>query len=143
MTKLKLPRLFQNLFPPAGDGEPSDPDPLILEEWDTDDDDFELGDLEPMPDVGRCCACGMAGPTVRNFIMLEKPAPVPGTGWGCLVCGLPSDGALAVVCDACLESNAEIVLVCYGYAASGDRVPMASLAPEPFDHDMSRHPEVL
>ena len=61
-------------------------------------------------DLGMCCACRLAGPTVRNIMMIPFRAPVPGKGWGCLVCRLPSDGAVAVVCDACLESGAPIVV---------------------------------
>ena len=26
-----------------------------------------------------------------------------GSGWGCVQCGLPAEGAVAIVCDACIE----------------------------------------
>ena len=71
-------------------------------------------------------------------MMIPFCAPVAGKGWGCVVCGLPSDGAVAVVCDACLESGAPILDVCSGYPASGVRVARESLT-EPFDHDMAAH----
>jgi len=91
-------------------------------------------------DLGPCCACGQSGPSVRNVVMLDLRAPQSGTGWGCFICRLPSDGALAVVCDACLAAGAPIRQVCDGYATSGRRVPRAALT-EPFCHDLTRHLE--
>ena len=84
-------------------------------------------------DVGACCACGRSDREVRNIIALAFRAPVPGTGWGCVVCGLPSDGAIAVVCDQCLELDAPIVEVCNGYATNGKRLNRIFVT-EPFDH---------
>jgi hypothetical protein len=40
--------------------------------------------MEQFPDLGPCCACGITGPTVRNFLALAKKASIPGHGWGCL-----------------------------------------------------------
>ena len=51
------------------------------------------------PDLGPCCCCG-GTERVRDIVMLSRKAPVPGTGWGCVVCGLPNDGASYVCCDA-------------------------------------------
>jgi hypothetical protein len=90
-------------------------------------------------DLGPCCACRQPGPTVRNIMMLAFRAPVPGKGWGCFQCGLPQDGAVAVVCDACMESDAPILDVCHGYASSSGRVARETCN-EPFEHDMTRHP---
>ncbi|MBD1864198.1 MULTISPECIES: hypothetical protein [Trichocoleus] len=98
---------------------------------------FEAGDEEP-PDFGACCACRQEGSTVRNFVSLTKRALVPGTGWGCIVCNLPSDGALAVICDECLAKSAEIQDTCHGYAATKERSPLAALT-EDFDHDHALH----
>ena len=93
-------------------------------------------------DLGPCCACRQRGPTVRNIVMLTFRAPLPGRGWGCFQCGLPSDGAIAVLCDRCLESSAPILDACAGYPASGGRVPRESLD-IPFDHDMRFHEDEL
>ncbi len=79
---------------------------------------------------------------MRNIISLPKKAPIPGSGWGCFVCGLPADGAIAVVCDRCLESKAEIKFACVGYAAANKRFPVEQLIGD-HQHDMSRHPEVV
>jgi hypothetical protein len=91
-------------------------------------------------DFGPCCACREKGPTVRNLIALEVRAPIAGTGWGCVVCGRPSNGAIAVVCDACMDVGAAIVTVCHGYAATGVRTARAACT-EPFTHDMTKHEE--
>ncbi|MFO0887560.1 MAG: hypothetical protein U0790_00275 [Isosphaeraceae bacterium] len=90
------------------------------------------------PDLGPCCACGAAG--ARNVALLPRRAPRPGTGWGCIPCGLRSDGAVAVLCDECAESGREPTEVADGYLAGRRRVPVSSLAPGAFDHDPDRHP---
>ncbi|MFN8452453.1 MAG: hypothetical protein U0521_28580 [Anaerolineae bacterium] len=78
------------------------------------------------------------GPTVRNVMALPYRAPVDGTGWGCFVCGTPNDGAVAVICDSCLEHNVPIQQVCVGYPSENRRAPLATVT-EPFEHDASRH----
>jgi hypothetical protein len=90
--------------------------------------------------LGPCCACGTTGPTVRNILMLDEVAPEPGTGWGCFQCGLPDDGCLAVLCDACLEADAPITQMVMGYPGEGRRQPRDPQA-APFRHVMARHPE--
>ena len=111
--------------------------------------------VEGDPDLGECCVCRQAGHTVRNIVMLGFKAPVPGTGWGCAVCGLPANGALAVVCDRCAGRFDRVTLydVCYDYPATKKRKAYASffrngitdrryrVPLEPFHHDMSKHPK--
>lgn len=87
--------------------------------------------------LGPCCACGGAD-NIRNVMMLHKRAPVPGTGWGCIVCGLPLDGAVAVLCDHCIETQAPITQACVGYPGAGLRVSIETLVGE-FDHDEAKH----
>ncbi|MEH2164545.1 MAG: hypothetical protein V7K38_26715 [Nostoc sp.] len=65
---------------------------------DTDDPDY---DEEPL-DLGACCGCGTRHSRVQNILTLQKKALIPGTGWSCFVCGIPADGAIAIVCDNCL-----------------------------------------
>ncbi|MBG1268269.1 hypothetical protein [Nostoc sp. WHI] len=100
---------------------------------DGDDPDYEEESL----DLGTCCGCGCTGETVQNLVMLQKKAPVPGTGWGCVVCGVPSDGAVAVVCNDCLarlEIQPDVIKeVVYGYATEKKRYSLAALT-EFFDH---------
>jgi hypothetical protein len=98
---------------------------------------------EDVPDLGPCCACGRADPTVRNIGILPRRMPpgYEGTGWGCMQCGLPPDGVSAVVCDACLERQAEVLYVILGYPNDKQRLPFAELPDTPFAHDMAYHPE--
>lgn len=90
--------------------------------------------------LGTCCACG-GSENVRNIICLDRKGPTPGKGWGCLVCGLPPDGAVAVLCDECLEQGTAIRFVCIGYPASDGRMPIEELSGEPFEHNLAYHPE--
>lgn len=109
-------------------------------------------------EYGPCCGCGErlwkyadaepGGPTI-TLMMLPFLAPVPGTGWGCFVCGLASDGACAVLCDNCAgraytmaEPLDVIKWVPIGYAKEGERLPIEQFARIPFGHDISRHPEL-
>jgi hypothetical protein len=92
-------------------------------------------------DLGACCACGCTGPSVRNLLLLEKKAPISSHGWGCVVCGLPPDGASAVVCDACLDQEAELIWACRGYPATEGRVGIEILIGA-HCHDPGFHPEL-
>ena len=100
---------------------------------------------ETFPDLGPCCGCrGVAG--VINIVMLNKRAPLPGRGWGCVQCGLPNDGAVAVFCNPCLRQHQKgtpfvMVDVCRGYPGKDGRIAFEELPDDPFDHDMTKHPE--
>jgi hypothetical protein len=91
------------------------------------------------PNLGPCCACGCQGDDVRNILMLKRLAPVPGTGWGCVVCGLPPNGAIAILCGACLHSGEPARFAVYGLAADQQRIPVADLPPGEFIHDARAH----
>jgi hypothetical protein len=100
--------------------------------------------------LGSCCTCGEENDTVRNIMMLDKMAPIPGKGWGCYQCYLPLDGALAVLCDSCLEKvqkgEAEIKMAVSGYPAENVRVDINTLRDideAGFHHDPALHPEML
>lgn len=92
-------------------------------------------------DFGSCCTCGTTVGVV-NFMMLPYRGPTPGKGWGCVVCGLPADGAVAVLCDTCVESGRPIKFICTGYPNKDGRTPTDDTGVlTPFDHDMTKHPE--
>jgi len=93
---------------------------------------------EDRPDLGPCCCCGESGPDVRNIVMLHFKIPMSGRGWGCIVCGLPADGALYVCCDECFEKKANPKYACKGYPAKDGRLPIEELT-EPFEHDEKLH----
>jgi hypothetical protein len=98
-----------------------------------DDDDMDLG---------KCCNCSK-DEDVRNILMLDLRAPIAGMGWGCFQCGLPLDGAVAVLCDDCMKQldGGYPLFVCAGYPKENERVSIQSLSSEKFSHDMSKHPE--
>lgn len=79
-----------------------------------------------------------------NIVMLPFKSPSPGYGWGCFQCGLPMDGAIAILCDDCIgkyQTGTPIKYVAVGFPFKNDRVPVSELK-EPFDHDLSKHPEI-
>jgi hypothetical protein len=117
---------------------------MMLDLWDDEDgawDGEDDGPPEDGPDLGPCCACERTGPSVRNVLMLHRLAPIAGRGWGCLECGATMDGAVAVVCDDCLESDAPLRFACLGWPGADGRVPIDDLVGT-HDHDLSRHPEL-
>jgi hypothetical protein len=101
--------------------------------------------LEPIetPVLGACCVCGKHGLDVVNILMLHFRAPEAGKGWGCVVCGLPLDGAIAVLCDSCLwdvqTKKKRITYVCAGYPYEDRRVAIDSFDQQPFEHHMEFH----
>jgi hypothetical protein len=93
-------------------------------------------------DLGPCCMCETSQ-GVTNIIMLDRRCAVPGHGWGCVVCHLPNDGAVAVLCDDCHElyrRRPEYLLdACRGHPATEGRIAIEDLPPGPFAHDLTKH----
>ena len=76
--------------------------------------------------------------------MLPQKALTPGKGWGCVQCGLPSDGAVAAICDQCAENDhVEIRYVFDGYITERKLVPIDELPKVPHEHNMEFHPETF
>lgn len=96
------------------------------------------GEKEEM-DLGSCCCCE-GTEAVRNIGMLPKKAPVPGTGWGCLICCLENDGAVYVCCDKCLEEKRPPKFACFGYPKDGKRIRIEELQGV-HEHNMDLHLE--
>lgn len=104
---------------------------------------------DDFPSLGSCCACERQ-PTdenpVRTIVMLDyKMPPGSGSGWGCLQCGLPAEGAISVVCDRCAErmrfEKAELRWICAGEHDKTERVAINSFEHLPHQHDYSKHDE--
>jgi hypothetical protein len=77
-------------------------------------------------------------------ILARAAAAVPGTGWGCVQCGLPMDGASYLACDVCIEANREPRHAILGYLSDRKREPIENVyARQKHEHDMQKHPEVL
>jgi hypothetical protein len=86
----------------------------------------------------NCTECGAHD--ARNIVSLDIVAPVPGTGWGCVVCGLPQDGAVAVLCDECFGNGLDKVkYVCKGFLGDGERIALLNYEHKPFGHDEAKH----
>lgn len=92
-------------------------------------------------DLGPCCICGEQNRS-GGLVMLSVKNQVPGHGWGCVVCGLPSDGASAVLCDNCVDGwqagELKLRWACRGYPKTDGRVPIEELT-VPHEHDMAAH----
>lgn len=99
-----------------------------------------------LPSLGPCCICEKTK-GVRNILQIHRKGPTPGKGWGCVVCGLPFDGAVAVLCDHCYElmrdGKAALKFICTGYPKTDGRTPFEAEGFTPHDHDMTKHPEEL
>lgn len=85
-----------------------------------------------------CCACGREK-RVRNIVMLDQKALTPGAGWGCVVCNLPNDGAVAVICDECAANGTPLQFAVDGYLESGALVAIGELPDIPHAHDLKLH----
>ena len=90
-----------------------------------------------------CCACGQCAIS-RNIAMLPWLCALPGKGWGCVVCGIPANGAIAIICDRCAETGkdiADIAWACCGDGAGFEPIDLTKARGE-FGHDLSKHPEL-
>ncbi len=56
----------------------------------------------------------------------------------CFVCHLPKDGAVAVLCDECIQNEIDPKFAVAGFADMKQRVPITELK-EPFEHDELLH----
>jgi hypothetical protein len=102
-----------------------------------------MSDTDDERKNGPCCACGAENDTVRNIMMMTFEAPDGFHGWACLQCGKPARGAIAIICDTCLDSNAEPRFIVGGkYLADCVRVPLEGYDRRHFDHDLTKHPEI-
>lgn len=102
-------------------------------------------ETDETPDLGTCCVCANRR-LVRTIVMLNGRCPIPGRGWGCLVCNLPADGALAVVCDYCADDYfdgfAALRWFCTGHPGPDGRTEIRELRGI-FRHEPHNHPGEL
>ena len=95
--------------------------------------------------LGKCCICVEENERGRNLMTLDvKTVPGEKGGWGCFQCERAAEGAVAVLCDACLDKyfnkEVEIKFACVGFPQDNRRIEIEKLT-ESFEHDMSKHPE--
>ena len=94
-------------------------------------------------EYGTCCVCEKKIEGVANLIALDYKTNAT-SGWGCLKCGLPMEGAVAVICDGCfdkVDENGEdkIKFIMNGIE---ERIPVPPVHDRiPHEHDLSLHPE--
>jgi hypothetical protein len=103
--------------------------------------------MEPdVHDLGPCCICEGPGATVIVALTARSPT---GHGWGCLQCGLPCTGAMAVICEGCAAHyppaeqwhlELDLRFACRGYPASEGRIRFEDLRGEHV-HIPSKHPD--
>ena len=95
---------------------------------------------------GMCCVCEAPNADPNFFQMDYKVPETVETKWGCLKCGLPIEGAIAVVCDGCLRKHGPDAIddhIKFLMDGRDRRIPVPP--PEeriPHDHDYTKHPEV-
>lgn len=82
--------------------------------------------------------CGVCNEEIKdkvfNLMMLPVTAPAPGTGWGCMLCKLPSNGATAFVHNICLGEDIE-----YVRGKDGESVKMTDYEHQSFGHRYAFH----
>jgi hypothetical protein len=96
------------------------------------------------PGYGTCCACEQEiSPRDPCVVMLPFEAPTGFKGWGCLVCKLPQRGAIAVLCQDCLNANRQPRFIATGvHVGDNLRFPLTSYVQIPFEHNLAFHPEL-
>lgn len=90
-------------------------------------------------DLGSCCVCEGTH-DVDNLLQLDYKVESE-TAWGCFVCNLPMQGAVAAVCDLCMETYADIEpQICFLMDTAERRIPVPPKNERiPHLHDMRAH----
>ncbi|HEV1994920.1 MAG TPA: hypothetical protein VGR03_11355 [Candidatus Acidoferrum sp.] len=101
--------------------------------------------------LGNCCVCHRA--RARVIVMLTYKCLKPGTGWGCVQCGLACDGASAIICERCAKTLEQpgsspiaekLHFAMLGYAGERRREPIENVwKRERHEHDVSKHADEL
>lgn len=99
---------------------------------------------EEVNEFGTCCVCEMGDMEDCGLVQLGYKMESE-SGWGCLQCGLPMEGAIAVVCSDCYDKYGEKIEDQIKYLIDGKkgRIPVPPVENRvPHEHDLSLHPEV-
>lgn len=93
------------------------------------------------PKLGTCCICEQRE-NVRHTLMLLQRSPIPGHGWSCNGCeeDQPFSGALAVLCDKCLEDYQNGAPLKFMLNGTRGRILYSSVPYVPY-HDERKHLE--
>lgn len=87
---------------------------------------------------GPCRTCQETPATF--LVLLGKEAPIPGTGWGCVECELPTDGAMTALCDGCMSKP--LKYACLGIPGDGKRIAISELT-QPFGHKLRVNSQIF
>lgn len=98
----------------------------------------KIESLKIRDDYGPCCATESDGADNLVFLPLELPEEFHGYGWGCDVCKLPSNGAMAVITDDAKRENLHIKQVIAGLHSGHKRMDIRSCT-KAFEHDQEAH----
>lgn len=98
-------------------------------------------------EAGPCCGCGRPLRHPLTVVLLEvktKPVETPDGlrrfGWGCETCGLPPEGAFAVLCASCAAVGVEPTHAVLGDPEDKQRMPIRELLDQgPHEHDQRYH----
>lgn len=93
---------------------------------------------------GPCCCCEGDIAHQPALMMLDFEGPPGFTGWGCLVCHLPSRGAIAVLCQGCMLAQRVPQWIAAGRNV-GDNLRVRlddKFTQVPFGHRLDLHPEM-
>jgi hypothetical protein len=92
---------------------------------------------EEYQNFAPCCACETKEGDIKNIVMLNQKLPGGGKGWGCLQCGLPLEGAIAALCNPCIDLGRPIKFAVVSLD-SEERIPVEQLGGV-HEHDMTKH----
>ena len=96
-------------------------------------------------DYGTCCICEQE---IEDPVLLSLSFKIhveSETKWGCYQCGLPNEGAVAVICDDCFDEDDVDFEDKIKYLMNGGRgrIPVPPVEDRiPHECDLSLHPEV-
>ena len=94
-------------------------------------------------DYGACCICESEGADVRNLIQLDYKVKSE-SGCGCRRCGLAAEGAVAVVCDGCMEPELDTHAIRFLMDGRQNRMPVQPVYDRiPHEHNLLLHPEIM
>lgn len=98
----------------------------------------KIESLKTNDNYGPCCATGADGADNLVFLPLELPEEFHGCGWGCDICRLPSNGALAVITDEAKKENLHINQVIARKDNQIRRMDIKACT-KSFEHDQEAH----
>ncbi|MYB02024.1 MAG: hypothetical protein F4118_00340 [Acidimicrobiaceae bacterium] len=96
--------------------------------------------MDNIDDYGTCCVCESE---MDECILIQLDYKIESeSGWGCLVCDLPMDGAMAVVCFDCFDDDDLEDKIKFLMNGRRGRIPVPP--PESrikHEHNLMLHPE--